>query len=437
MKDRELAICILEEIFEWEGYNNVALRRAFKKNNEFTPVQKAFVTEIVNGTLRNLLLLDYIVDKFSKIKTNKMKPFVLNVFRISVYQILFMDKVPVSAACNEAVEMVKKRGFKGLSGFVNAVLRNVARNIDNIQYPDCDKNFIEYVSIKYSYPKWIIEYWLKFLKQDEILKMCIKNSQPPNVTLVVNVLKADTDGLFQILKDDGIAVEKIDDFENVLRISRTDDISKIKAYKNGLFHIMDKSSVAAVKELAPKENDFIIDVCAAPGGKSFLCGYFMNNLGRIKSRDIYKHKIELIAGGAERLGIDIIETEIKDALTVYDEDFKTADKVIVDAPCSGLGIVRKKPDIKYSKSYDDVKNLADIQRNILSVCQNYVKDGGVLLYTTCTISYEENEKNVKWFAENFDFKLVSQRQILPQNFDSDGFFIAKFVRNTKGDKFND
>ncbi len=437
MKDRETALFVLMDIFEREGYNNITLRKAFKRDASLTSVQKAFITEIVNGTLRNLILLDYIIDKFSKIKTSKMKPIILNILRISIYQILFMDRVPVSAVCNDAVEIVKKRGFKGLSGFVNAVLRNIASNVDNIQYPNHDKSFVEYVSVKYSYPKWIIEYWLKFLKKDAVLNMCLKNNMSPSITVVVNTLKTNEDNLFQIFKNSGIFVEKVEDFDNVLKVSGTDDISKIQAYKNGLFHIMDKSSVMAVKELDPKENDFIIDVCAAPGGKTFLCGYLMKNLGRIKSQDIYNHKINLIAEGVKRLGIDIIETEIKDALVIYEEDFKSADKVIVDAPCSGLGLVRKKPDIKYSKKFEDVKNLVDIQRNILAVCQNYVRNGGILLYSTCTVSYEENEGNVKWFLDNFDFKLISQKQILPQDFDSDGFFIAKFMRNTRGDKFDD
>lgn len=428
MKDREIAVYVLMDIFEQEGYNNILLRRAFKRNSELNSTQKAFITEIVNGTLRNLILLDYIINKFSKTKTDKMKFLILNILRISVYQLLFMDKVPVSAVCNEAVEISKKRGFKGLSGFVNAVLRNIAKNIDNIEYPDPEDNFIEYVSLKYSYPKWIIEYWLKTLGREEILEMCVKNSSPPNITLAVNTLKTDCNKLMDILKKDKIEAEKVDGFSDVLRISKTDDISKIDAYKNGLFHIMDKSSVIAIKELAPKENDYIIDICSAPGGKAFLCCYLMNNLGIIKARDIYEHKLKLISDGVRRLGTDIIITEMRDALSVCESDFKTADKVIIDAPCSGLGLVRKKPDIKYSKSYEDIKSLAETQRNILSVCQNYVKIGGILLYSTCTVSFEENEENVNWFLERFDFELISQNRILPQDFDSDGFFIAKFIR---------
>jgi len=428
MKDREAAVYSLMDIFEQGGYNNIVLRRTFKKNDGFTSAQKAFITELVNGTLRNLILADYIINMFSKTKTDKMKPLILNVLRVSVYQILFMDKIPVSAVCNEAVEIVKKRGFKGLSGFVNGVLRNISKNIGSIQYPDAEKDFVKFISVKYSYPKHIIEYWLQSLTRDEVLEMCKKNSEPPKITAAVNTIKIDRDKLLYILKKGGILAEKVVNFDGLIQISKTNDISKNEAYRKGFFHIMDKSSAIAVNELSPKENELIIDVCSAPGGKSFLCAYLMNNKGEIKSRDIFAHKIKLISDGVKRLGIDIIRTEEKDALKVYENDFKTADKVIVDAPCSGLGIVRKKPDIKYSKSYEDIESLAQIQKNILKTSQNYVKDGGILIYCTCTVSYKENEENVKWFIENFDFELIYQKQILPQDFDSDGFFVAKFIR---------
>jgi len=429
MKDREAAVYTLMEIFEQNGYNNIVLRRVFKKYNDFNSVQKAFITEIVNGTLRNLILLDYIINLFSKINTKKMKPLILNVLRISVYQFLFLDKAPVSAVCNEAVNIVKKRGFNGLSGFVNGILRNISRNINSVKYPDSEKNFAEYLSVRYSYPKWIIDYWLRYLPSETVLDICIGSSvSPSGIFAVVNSLKTDCEGLLRIFEKDGISAQKIPGFDNIIRISKTDNISENSAFKNGLFHIMDISSAIAIKELCPEKNDYIIDVCAAPGGKSFLCAYLMDNIGKIVSRDIYEHKIRLIEKGAQRLGIEIIDSEIKNALTIYKSDFKTADKVIVDAPCSGLGLVRKKPDIKYYKTSNDIKKLSEIQKNILSVCQNYVKDKGILLYSTCTVSYEENEANVDWFLDNFDFELISQKQIFPQDFDSDGFFIAKFKK---------
>lgn len=425
MKDREAAVYALMEIFELEGYNNIVLRRVFKRNAEFTSVQKAFITELVNGTLRNLILIDYVINIFSKVKTDKMKPLILNILRISVYQLLFLDKTPAGAVLNEAVEIAKKRGFKGLSGFVNGVLRNVLRNIDNIEYPSFEKNFVEFISVKYSYPEYIIKYWLNNLSRDEIVDMCEKNSEAPSVTVAVNTLKISTDKMLKMFTDNGIIAESMEGFENLLKISKTDDISKYDEYKKGLFHIVDKSSFFAVEKLAPKENDYVLDVCAAPGGKSFLCAYFMKNKGKIISRDIYEHKIKLIEDGAKRLGINIISTEEKSAVRFYEEDFETADKVIVDAPCSGLGIVRKKPDIKYSKTYEDIENLSKIQKEILGVCHRYVKKGGILIYCTCTVSYMENEENVNWFLENFDFELIYQKQILPQHFDGDGFFIAE------------
>lgn len=431
MNERETAVYILMDIFEQQAYNNIALRRALKRNNAYSSVQKAFITEVVNGTLRNMILIDYVIDKFSKVKTKKMKLLILNILRSSVYQIMFMDKTPVSAVCNEAVKLTKQRGFNGLAGFVNGVLRNISRNINEIEYPDRDKNRIEYLSVLYSYPRWIIEYWLESYDYEIVEQMCIQNSLPPKVTICVNTIKSDSETVRKYLLNDGIEAEYGNAIENSFYISKTSDITNIKAYKEGLFHVMDESSMLAVSALEPKEGDFVLDVCGAPGGKSFYCAYLMNNKGRIVTRDIYEHKVEMIGNMAEHLGINIIENQIKDAMEYYEEDFKCADRVLIDAPCSGLGMVRKKPDIKYGKSFDDIMKLSEIQKNILSVCCKYVKDNGIFVYSTCTVSYEENEKNVEWFLKNHPFELIEQKQIFPQQYGGDGFFIAKMKRKAE------
>ncbi len=445
MNERETAVYTLNDILSEKAYNNIALRRTFNKDTELSVVQRAFITELVNGTLRNLILLDYIINQFSKTKTEKMKPLILNILRTGVYQIMFMKKIPVSAACNEAVKLAKKKGFGQLSGFVNAVLRNIAINIDRIKYPNEAKDAAGFLSVKYSYPKWIIDYWNKSYSIDEIKKICISSSLPPKLCACINTLKCDRNILKAALADDNAVLCSVqkETENNAVYLTKSGDITKTTAYKNGLFHIMDESSMLAVKILAPKQGDTVIDVCAAPGGKSFYCAYLMNNKGKISSRDIYSHKKELIDAGAKRLGINIINTEIKDAETYYSEDEQSADCVLVDAPCSGLGLARKKPDIKYKKTMEDIIQLSAVQRNILKACCGYVKIGGALVYSTCTISEKENTENIKWFCSEFDFEpddisrylsFESETakngyiQILPNMFDTDGFFIARLIR---------
>ncbi|MGN1317974.1 MAG: 16S rRNA (cytosine(967)-C(5))-methyltransferase RsmB [Lachnospirales bacterium] len=440
MSEREIAVFTISDIINQNAYNNILLRKNLGLHSELTTVQKAFVTQLVNGTLRNLIHIDYIINQFSKTPVKKMKPLILNTIRISVYQIIYMDKIPVSAACNEAVKIVKGHGFKGLSGFVNGVLRNIARNKDNIKYPK--ENTKDFLAVKYSYPLWILDYWLEDHSFFEVSKMCEVNSNPPKISICVNTLKTDKIALAKMLREENIEVYEDTNLENSLYISKTNNLSETKCYKEGLFHIMDESSILACLLLAPKKGKRVVDVCAAPGGKSFCCGYLMENKGEIISRDIYTHKAELINDGAKRLGIDIISTEVFDATK---NDNIKSDYVICDAPCSGLGLVKKKPDIKYNKTKEDVESLSKLQREILSNVQNFVKDKGVLLYSTCTISHIENLDNVKWFCENFDFELedltpfipnnlkfettkLGYIEIMPQTINSDGFFIARLRR---------
>lgn len=440
MSEREIAVFTISDIIENGAYNNIILRKNLGAHSELNTVQKAFVTQLVNGTLRNLIHIDYIINQFSKTPVKKMKPLILNCIRTGVYQIMYMDKVPVSAACNEAVNIAKAHGFKGLSGFVNGVLRNIARNKDNIKYPK--EGTKEYLSVKYSYPKWIIDYWLEDHDMDDIVSMCKANSEPPHITICVNTTKTDKHSLAEDLRKEGAEVDENTNLYNTLYISKTSNISDTKCYNEGLFHIMDESSVIACMALSPEKGSKIVDICAAPGGKSFCCGYIMENDGEIISRDIHPHKAELISEGAKRLGLDIVKAQVKDAL---EEDSKKADYVIADLPCSGLGLCRKKPDIKYNKTKEDITSLSELQREILKTAQAMVKDNGVILYSTCTISHKENLDNVNWFCENYNFELEDLTpyipedlefstkkygyiEILPHKIDSDGFFIARLRR---------
>ncbi len=440
MNDREIAINILVDIFKQNSYNNLSLQKAFSKNKSLSSEEKAFITELVNGTMRNVIFIDYIINQFSSTKTNKMKFFVLNILRISVYQIMFMPKIPPFAICNEAVNIAKRRGFTFFKGFINAVTKNICKNKDNIKLPD-KKDKLEYLSIKYSYPKWILKYWLLELDINTISQICKSTSLPPKICICINTNKTNKDNLKKMLEKDNIFFEEGLISKNSLYIKKTKDITKNDAFKKGYFHIMDESSMLLVEALAPKEGQTIIDVCAAPGGKSFYCSYFIKDNGKIFARDIFEHKINILNEGKKRLDLNSIIPQLKDATVFFKEDALKADCVIVDAPCSGLGILGKKPDIKYTKTIEDIQKLAMLQKQILKASAGYVKKGGVLVYSTCTISKKENIDNVNWFLQNFDFKLKPFKlnkafktedkgyvQILQSMFNTDGFFIAKFER---------
>ncbi len=435
---RDIATNIILDITEKEAFNNITLRKVLNQYPNMKIEDKGFITEIVNGTLRNIYYIDYIIEQFSIVKIKKMKPVILNILRITVYQIKFMDKVPDSASCNEAVKLTKKRGYNNLSAFVNGVLRNIVRNKDNVKLPD------DYLSILYSHPQWIIDKWLKEYDYKFVEDMCIKNNTSPNVTICTNTLKITSENLKNLLLEQNVNVKDGKYIKEALYLTKTSDISSLNGYNEGYFHVQDESSMLAVDILSPKSNEFIIDVCGAPGGKSLMCAEKMNNKGIILTRDIYNHKLDLIKNSAQRLGIDIIKTQNIDATILDKDSINKADKVLIDAPCSGLGLLRKKPDLKLKKKIDDVEILINLQKKILTVCSEYVKLNGTLVYSTCTISKEENLDNINWFVNNFPFELEDITDLLPNNIcstakdgyvqlypnihDTDGFFIARMRR---------
>ncbi len=426
-KEREVAVYALMDILSAGGYNNITLKKTLDRNNALPAVQKAFITEVTNGVLRNLIYIDYVIDCFSKTPVAKMKPFILNVLRLSVYQLTFMDKTPDYAVCSEAVALVKKKGFVNLAPFVNGVLRSISRGIMDIKLPDKDETPVDYLCKKYSFSQWIIEGWLEEFDFDTVQRICAASNSVPPITICVNTTKTTKEALVKRLKEEGIETSSSGNGANMLYISKTSDITKSNAFNEGLFHIMDESSMKAVEMLKPEKGDIIFDVCAAPGGKAFYCSYIMENTGVIYCGDVHEHKIKLINEGANRLGIDIIKTEIQDATVNAPEKNELADKIIIDAPCTGLGLLRKKPDIKYKKTASDVKALVEIQRKMLMACHSYVKPGGTLLYSTCTLSKQENMDNVEWFISKAPFELDEVKLYLPELGGRDGFFMARMI----------
>lgn len=439
LDEREIAVYTLIEILDLGGYNNIVLRRVFKKYDTLENKQKNFLTEIVNGTLRNLIYIDFIIDKYSKVKTTKMKPIILNTLRISVYQIYFMDRVPNHGICNSAVNLTKKKGFKGLAGFVNGVLRNILRNKEENILLGLKK--AEFLSVKYSYNIWIIKYWLSQFTYEIVEEICKGSNKRNPTTIAVNTNKTTKEQLKKELTDRAVRVIECDVVNNSLKISNTSDISKIKNFRHGEFHVIGEMSQLAVEVLDPKENKEVLDMCSAPGGKAFKSSYIMKNTGKVVCLDIFEHKIELIEQSSQRLGLTNIEARLVDGKKVEKDFIEAFDYVLVDAPCSGFGIVSKKPDIKINKTFEDIVELVEIQRNLLKNSVKYLKKDGILVYSTCTISNKENIQNVEWLLENEEVELIDLRdkydfandkgviEILPTEKNMlDGFFIAKMRR---------
>jgi len=422
--ERAISIQILNEITEEGAYANIALRKTLQEETHLEPRSRAFITELVNETLRNLLLIDHIINAFSKNPVEKMKPFIKNLLRISVCQIRLMEKIPDRAAVNEAVILAKAYGFTNLSGFVNGILRNISREPEKPVIPE--SNSAKNIALKYSYPKWVVKNLIRWLGEDLTLEFCKNSHNPPPVTVHINTLKTNAEKLTTELEQDGIEVKPLN--PPFLALKNTGDMSQIKAFKKGHFFVMDPGAYLAVEALEIKPNQTLIDLCAAPGGKSFAAACQMENMGKILAYDLHEHRKELIRQTSRKLGFSILESAEKDAL-IYDEKLNSsADVVLLDAPCSGFGTIRKHSEIKYTRTRADIFDLAEKQGKMLENAAMYVKTGGRLVYSTCTVTKEENIDNIELFLEKHkNFKLEKTIQTLPSS-NSDGFFAATLVK---------
>ena len=445
INERELILGILLEITRDGEYAHIALRNTLSKYQYLEKRERAFITRVVEGTLEHMMEIDYIINQFSKVKVNKMKPVIRTILRSAVYQILYMDSVPNSAVCNEAVKLAAKKGFVNLKGFVNGVLRNIDRNVNDIQYPKQD-NMVEYLSIKYSMPTWILEKWKKTYDWETIERILQGFLQEKGTIIRCNLNRISKEDLKKKLEAEGVTVTQHPYLEYALEISGYDYLGDLESFEDGDFQVQDLSSMLVAEIAAPKEGDYVIDVCAAPGGKSLHIADKLHGTGHVEARDLTDYKVDLIWDNIERSQMKNVEAVRHDAL-VYDEDSEEkADIVIADLPCSGLGVIGKKADIKYKMTEETQRELAKLQKNILQIVHRYVKPGGTLVYSTCTINEEENMENVRWFLQqNPEFESVSVEpvlceelkksvkegclQLLPGIHESDGFFIAAFRKN--------
>lgn len=434
VNERELALGILMEVTNEKHYSHQVLRAVLEKYQYLDKKERAFITRVSEGTVQRMLELDYILNQFSKVGVNKMKPVIRNILRMGVYQLKYMDSVPSSAACNEAVKLAKKRGFSNLSGFVNGVLRNVSRNLDLITYPDEEKEPIKALSIRYSIPEWITEQWLDEYGIEQTKQMMQAFLTDAPLTIRTNLRRTTPEELKKKLVTEGVKVEPIENrwfsqLPYAFAISGFDYLNGLASFREGLFYVQDLSSMLVAEWAEPKAGDVCIDVCSAPGGKSIHLAEKLNGTGSVEARDISAYKVDLIRENITRCQLSNITVKRWDATELDEEVVEKADIVIADLPCSGLGVLRKKTDLKYRMSKSVEMELVELQRNILDVVASYVKPGGTLLYSTCTIHRAENDENVTWFlSKHPEFSVVKMQQIFPGERLGDGFFLAKLIR---------
>lgn len=424
VNERELVLDMLLQITRDGEYSHIVLKNVLDKYQYLDKRERAFITRVVNGTLEHMIEMDYIINQFSKVKANKMKPVIRTIMRSSVYQMKYMDSVPDSAVCNEAVKLAGKRGFVNLKGFVNGVLRNISRNLDKISYPD-PKDIVAYISVRYSLPEWLVQQWLKVYDAEtvEAIGKAFLKENPLTVRFDEHKIKKTE--LIKILKEEGVTVTEDEQVPCALYLSGYDHLGALKSFCEGLYQVQDLSSMQVALWAEPKEGDQVIDVCAAPGGKAIHVAELLNGTGHVEARDLSEYKVDLIRDNIERSGLKNIDAVCQDATIEDPEKKESADIVIADLPCSGLGVLGKKPDLRYKMNEQTEKELVQLQRQILSVVNTYVKPGGKLLYSTCTIHREENEGNVEWFLKTYpEFELVKDKQMLPGKDAGDGFYIA-------------
>lgn len=441
--ERDISFNILYAIYSKNAFSNITINQQLK--DETDKRKENLIRTIVYGVLENNTYIEYIISKASNINMKKIHLKILIVLKIGIYQLLFMDTIPSRAAINESVDLAKKHGHRGSVRFVNGVLRTIDRNKEAFMTVE-EKDDITRISIKYSHPKWMVRRWVEEHGVEFTEELCKANNETPKLNIRVNNLKTNKKKLAKSLQNYGLIVSNGKYAIDSLIIENPSKITELDEFKKGHFFIQDESSTLVGQIMDPKPGSTIIDLCGAPGGKATHLAEKMNNIGRVISKDMFEHKIELIKENTKRLGINIIETGISDALKIDDSLLNKGDYVLVDAPCSGLGLIRRKPEIKMNKEEKHIRDLSKIQLTILNNAKEYVKPRGVLIYSTCTIEKEENINLInKFLKKNPEFKLVSIKdkmeniddlktldkgylQLYPHIHNTDGFFISKMFK---------
>ncbi len=423
---RKTAVDALCEVEKNAAYSNITLNNALK-DSDLSDKDRALASAIFYGVLDRKITLDFILSKYLKAPISKLSSFTAAALRSALYQIMYMDKIPESAAVNETVNIIKKSKFRHQASFVNAVLRSILRNGAEIPQDDSVKS----LSVRLSCPETIVRGFINDYGLETAKALLGAALEKPPIVLRVNTEKTIVEELIKTLQNEGVTAYE-GSISNSLVVNVGIDVASLNAYKNGLFHVQDIASQTAVSLLDPTPNSRVMDVCAAPGGKSFTAAQYMQNRGELLSFDLYEKRAALISKGAERLGLDIIRAQANDA-TVYDPKLGLFDYVLCDVPCSGLGVIRRKPEIKY-KDISDFSELEAIQRKILETAARYVKVGGRLLYSTCTLRNAENSDIVNSFLDkNIGYELQYERVYMPHLDGCDGFYCALILRTGESD----
>jgi len=433
---RTAAVKILTRIMEDESYGNLELSKELTKLT-MDARDKGLITEIVNGTLRNMVKIDFILSTF--IAGKEVDIAIRNILRAAIYQVYFLDKIPISAAVNQAVESAKVLSNSGAAKFVNGVLRNVERKYEEIQFPKREENALEYLSLEYSYPKWLVKLWMDRFGEEFAEALLMAGNERPKVSLRVNSMKADRESVLELLKTQEVEAEEGKWSPISIKIKGGANIENLKGFGEGLFSVQDEASMMAVAALNPKAGERIADLCSAPGGKAAYILEKTNCEAILTCGDVHSHKLKLMEYNFKRLGLKNFYLKLWDVLKFDDSMRNRFDKILLDAPCSGLGVIRKKPDMKIRKRKNEIDGLVEMQKKMLMNAAKYLKKGGLLVYSTCTISLEENENIVKWAIEGTNnLKLESLKgkfpdemvdgdgmvKLYPNVHDTDGFFVA-------------
>ena len=453
INEREIILDILMEMDSGKPYRHSLVRDVLNQYDYLDTQQKAMIKRVVDGTTERRITIDYILNSISSVSVHKMKPLIRSLLRMSCYQILYMDGIPDAAAINEAVKIAEKRKFQTLKGFVNGVLRNVSRNKEVIHFPE--KNAMdggaEYLSVVYSMPDLLCRMWLStygYAQTEQILKAFLE-IRPVVLRMDERYSEEEIGRLVERIRQEGgaqLEIRQSSLLPYAYELTHTDNLQYLPGFEEGMWMVQDVSSMLVTQAAGIRKGDRVIDVCSAPGGKALHAAAKLAGTGSVLSRDVSESKCALIRENVERMHMPGVTVEVHDATLPDTALTDTADVLYCDLPCSGLGIIGRKCDIKYAVSSESLNSVTELQKKILQSVWNYVKPGGIMMYSTCTIHKAENEKMVQWICENLPFETVSMEdtlpevladqdtvrngylQLLPGQFGTDGFFLSKLRR---------
>ena len=428
-KEKDMRALALETLTEWEKTSaklDALVHEKLERHQDLPENIRGFYSRLTFGTVGDLIKLDHVISAYSNVPVRKLKPAIRNILRLSAYQLLEMKSVPASAAVNEAVKLAVSKGFAPLKGFVNGVLRNIVRQPEKVVWPGKDDP-VRYINIMYSIPEYLAGKWVGEYGLEKTEDMCRSFAGGKKITIRIRSTRNDISETLDLLEREGVKAVKADGAENAYFLEGRGRLEELKAFEKGLFYVQDLSSQMSIEAADIKEGDSVLDLCASPGGKTMTAADILAGSGRVEARDISQEKVVRIIENISRCGFENVNASVHDAC-IFDPSCERAfDVVIADVPCSGYGVIGKKPDIKYGVSKEKETELIKIQRQILDTACRYVRPGGTLVFSTCTVNREENAENAAWFVRNHEgFEKVFEEQLLPDEF-HDGFYTARFI----------